>query len=228
MLAEVFAVHAGVVEDAVQNNSYVKFLCFGTKNSEIFLGSQQRVYFEIVRGVVPVVGARRKYRVQIDDADAQRRQIRQLFGDALKVAAPEVPFLYGVVFVADVVGRSVPVLHAPSLVGSLAGAAEPVGEDGVGYAPRVPFRHAVWLVDADLVGHRRFSVAVDLSFAAHGSRLVAVAHRHTVVVDDEEIPEQAVLLRSLDLPAENAVVVRLAGDHLFGEAVAAQDKIHGV
>lgn len=73
--------------------------------------AEQRIDAGIVRRVVPVVACRFKDRVQVQDRDAERGEIRQLFLDAPERSAPERPRGDVPVFRAGIEHRRIPVTH---------------------------------------------------------------------------------------------------------------------
>ena len=87
---EIAAVASRVGKHAVQNDPDILPVRFFAQGFEIFLRAEHRVDALVIGGIVAVVGIRHEDRVQIQNADAERFQIRQLLPDAVQVAAEEV------------------------------------------------------------------------------------------------------------------------------------------
>ena len=78
-LVKVHAVRAGVVEYAVEHDADAALLCGFAERFKILFPAEQRIDAGVVRRVVSVVACRLKDRVQVQDRDAERGEIRQLF-----------------------------------------------------------------------------------------------------------------------------------------------------
>ena len=76
-----------MAEHAVQHDADAVLLCLGAQRLELFVGAQQRVYVEVVGGVVAVVGVGLKDGIQVEEIHAHLVQVGQLELDALEVAA---------------------------------------------------------------------------------------------------------------------------------------------
>ena len=110
-LVKVHAVRAGVVEYAVEHDADAALSCGFAERFKILFPAEQRIDAGVVRCVVPVVACRLKDRVQVQDRDAKRGKIRQLFLDAPERSAPERPRGNIPVFRAGIEHRRIPVAH---------------------------------------------------------------------------------------------------------------------
>ena len=87
---EVQAVVASVREHAVQHHAHTALCGLGAQFAQVVLGAHARVYRQVVRRIVPVIGGRQEYRVYVQHAYAQQFQIVQLCDYAAQIAAEEV------------------------------------------------------------------------------------------------------------------------------------------
>ena len=130
---EVKAVTSRVAEHAVEDDRDADGLGLGTQLGKVLLGAEQRVNLSVICGVVAVVGVCLKDGIQVQAGDAQPLKVRQILGDAGKVAAK----IVGVGDLAPFVGqidREVAPIAAQDTVGGNtlfggSGVAEAVGEN---------------------------------------------------------------------------------------------------
>src|SRR5688572_24164948 len=76
-----------VVENTIQDNAHIPFVCLLEQFVERLLPAEQGVDSVKIKGMVAVVSSGGKDRIQIQRGDAQILQIVQLFGDPIQVAA---------------------------------------------------------------------------------------------------------------------------------------------
>ena len=158
---EVFAVGAGVRKHGVQNHADAPGFRLADEIRKVFVAAQQRIDVLIVGGVVAMVRPRFENGVQIQDLNAERCQIRELFADAIEGSAEEVHRV--VLLAAFPVHRFVPVLvkdyGAPHLAvvieaflaDASASAGKPFGENLVHHRAREPIgRREAWVVERNL------------------------------------------------------------------------------
>ena len=84
---EIAAVGTGVAEHTVQHDANAVLGGLAAEHLELLVGAQQRVYVEIVGGVVAVVGVRLKDGVEVKVVHPHLPQIGQFDADAFQVAA---------------------------------------------------------------------------------------------------------------------------------------------
>ena len=84
---EIAAVGTGVAEHTVQHDANAVLGGLAAEHLKLLVGAQQRVYVEIVGGVVAVVGVRLKDGVEVKVVHPHLPQIGQLDADAFQVAA---------------------------------------------------------------------------------------------------------------------------------------------
>ena len=83
LAVEVPAVRAGVAEHAVQHDADAVLGSLAAEHFKLLVGAQQRVYVQVVGGVVAVVGVRLKDGVQVQVIHAHLPQVGELDADAL-------------------------------------------------------------------------------------------------------------------------------------------------
>ena len=106
---KVNAVIPCMAEDPVQNDTDALFFCFFAQVYKIFFRTQERIYLFIVAGIVVMVAAAFKNRVQVQTGDAHVRQVIQFFPDAFQGAAEEIKIQNAAPRrVFDVAGQVVP------------------------------------------------------------------------------------------------------------------------
>ena len=154
-LIEVQAIAAGVVEHAVQNDFDLPFVRLSAKGDKVLLIAQKRVDAQIVGGIIAVVAVRFKDGIEVQHPHPQRRQLRQLFGDARKVAAEIVIAAEHPVDIGDALRLLLPVPMQPPVGGhagfGAAAAAKAVGENLIHHLPGEFLRDAViFIVDGEL------------------------------------------------------------------------------
>ena len=89
-LLEIRAAAADMAEHAVQNDLHAMRVRLGAERAEILLCAEHGVDPLIVAGVVPVRRPGIEDRVQIQDLHAELLQVRQLFPDAVQIAAVKI------------------------------------------------------------------------------------------------------------------------------------------
>ena len=90
VFVEIHAVVAGVVEDAVQKDAHPRRGGFFAEFFEVLLASQHGIHFAVVGCVIPVIGVRRKDRIEIDRPDAEGAEIGDLCRDPPEIPAVEI------------------------------------------------------------------------------------------------------------------------------------------
>ena len=143
---KVDAVAARVGEHPVENDAYAARVSLVAQGAEVLLRAEHGVRAAIVGRVIAVVRPRHENRVQVENADAQLLQIRQLFADARKISAEEIVVAHLTVRIGAVLRQLIGAFMHPErleLAGQVAApaAGEAVREDLVHHGARCKVRH---------------------------------------------------------------------------------------
>ena len=205
-LLEICAAAADVAEHAVQNDLHPMRVRLGAERAEILLRAEHGVDPLIVAGVVPVRRPGVEDRVQVQDLHTKLLQVRQLFPDAVQIAAVKIVVQdlavdvrqvdrYVVLVFVHPVGRDFP--------GQIAAAAlaEAVREYLIHDGARTAGRDGIFVRQ-----HARLYVRVALSLLKEAER--------AVLRGDMEVVEVEPGLTDGHFPAPGIVkrVVRLLGE----------------
>ena len=211
-LLEICAAAADVAEHAVQNDLHPMRVRLGAERAEILLCAEHGVDPLIVAGVVPVRRPGVEDRVQVQDLHTKLLQVRQLFPDAVQIAAVKIVVQdlavgirqvdrYVVLVFVHPVGRDFP--------GQIAAAAlaEAVREDLIHDGSRTAGRDGIFVRQhAQLPEAARLHVRVALSLLKEAERAVLRGDMEVVEVEpgpaDGHFPAPGIVKR----------VVRLLGE----------------
>ena len=80
---------AGVVEHAVQHDPHTALRGRRRSGPQRLVAAQHRVDLEVIVGVVPVVAARGKHRVEVEHGGPQVDDVVEVFDDTVQVASFE-------------------------------------------------------------------------------------------------------------------------------------------
>ena len=140
------AVAARVGEHPVENDAHAARVSLVAQGAEVLLRAEHGVRAAIVRRVIAVVRPRHEDRVQVENADAQLLQIRQLFANARKISAEKVVVPHLTVRIGAVLRQLIGAFVHPErleLIGQVAApaAGEAVREDLIHHSARRKVRH---------------------------------------------------------------------------------------
>ena len=158
---EVDALAPCVVEDAVEHHVDAVLLRLRAERAEVRFIAEQRVDALIAGCVVAVVGRGLKNGAEIERRHAERREVVELFRDALQITAEKVAARDLTVGVRTVFGQLVPIFVQRARADKACDvpffcAAEAVGEDLIRHAAAEPIgRFVRVVVDRELPGRDR-------------------------------------------------------------------------
>ncbi len=157
-----------VVKHAIQNQTHTLFLRVFTQAQQRLIAAKLNVNVAIVCGIVLMHAWRFKHRVKVQRRHAQFLQIRQLFADAVQIAAVErgPPRLRGQRFIPffqnNVVSCGVVVIDLILLCGARFATRKAVRENLVKDLIVNPLRASVRAIDGKLLQPRRRKTAKSL------------------------------------------------------------------
>ena len=190
-----------MAEHAVQKDPDTAFFRFPAQPDKFFLRTQKRINFFIIAGIIMMVAAAFKNRVQIKTGDAQRLKIVQLFPDTLQRTAKKIIIKdVARIRVFDVTGPIVPasvqqrILFPAELGQRHTAPVKTVRKDLVHDSVLQPVRRfGLAVINGDLEGGRFFFAA--LPPASQLFPVVAVIKNFSCGFNFKIIPKQAALFR---------------------------------
>ena len=140
------AVAARVGEHAVENDAHAARVSSVTQGAEVLLRAEHGIRAAIIRRIIAVVRPRHENRVQVENADAQLLQIRQLFADAREISAEKIVVAHLALRIGAVLRQLVGAFMHPErleLAGQVAAAAagKAVREDLIHHSARRKVRY---------------------------------------------------------------------------------------